>query len=70
MKDKRDDVDRGEGQVRVEAETGVLQPPPRECLDPQKLGEARSRIAPELLDSGQPWQLLCFSLLAFRIVTE
>ena len=64
------DTQRGEGHVKTEEETGVMQPQVKKHLGPPELQEARKGPPLEPSEGVWPCQHLSFRLLASRTVRE
>lgn len=53
---------RGEGHIKAEAETGVMQPQTKECLGPPAAGRGKEVSTLESLEGAWPYQPLGFEL--------
>lgn len=71
VKDRTGDKNmREEAQVRMDAQTGAMQPQAKGCAEPEPGGDAQCILPPELLEGAWPCGYLDFGLPTSRNVKK
>lgn len=61
---------RGEGNVKMKPETGVMQPHKKECLEPPETGRGKKEFSIRTSEGSETRSTLDFSLLASGTVRK